>query len=147
MRGERLERQPEHVGGHLLPEPRPGAAVRDADATGHLAELGEDVEVVAEPERDPLQDRAEQVPRVVASDSPTNAPRASGSWSGVFSPEQVRERHDAAGARARRPRPRRRARASDSPPASLAWNQRMKLPDAAMQPFGRYRPGTRWKSR
>ena len=114
----------------------------------HLAQLGEDVEVVPEPERDALEDRAEQVAaRRCASDEPDERAARVGVVDGRLLAEQVGQRDDAAAPPGRTLR----ASASSARERRAArdprWNQRMKLPDVAMQPFGRYRPGRRWKSR
>ena len=76
-----LERQFEHRGDDLRPQPAARAATRDAPEFRYAAELSDEVERVAEAERDALEHRACQGAAVVAEAEPDE--RATGVRVGV----------------------------------------------------------------
>ena len=142
VKRQRLERVARHVRDDLLPEPRVRAAVGHPNPGRDVSAVGEDVEVVAEAERDRLEHGPEQVASPMAEMEADEGSPGFGIVDRRLLTEHVGQGYDPTrtggveAASASSP-------SSGAPPASSRWNQRMKLPDAAMHPLGRNFPGTR----
>ena len=83
-----LEHEAGDIGDDLLPEHRGGAAIRDARPLRAQAVLGQHLEVVAHAVGEALEQGPEHVPAAVVRPKTGEAPRASGSLTGVFSPSR-----------------------------------------------------------
>ena len=127
------------------PEP-PGSAARCARAVGRTAEHADELERVAQSERNALEHRTDEGPAVVTKLEPGEG--GPGRRVGVRRPfaREVRARRGALPRRAPTPRPRRRDRRTRFPGASRSRSHCSDPAAESITPIACHWPGTAWQN-